>query len=181
MIKEIMATFLIAISISGCAALKTSEADVDKQIMCDEDADNALLSGELDKGIRLHENYLKANPNSSTACYHLGYAFGLIGAKEAEIYYYEKAVALGYKGSGDLYFNLGMAYAESELYDKAEVALKKSISIQPARSNSRLSLARIYIEFLNQPKKAEEQILAVLTLEPSNQEALEMMKYIPSP
>lgn len=171
---------ILIMSFTGCAAKNGAEVQ-DKIYECDEEADNCLMSGDIEKGVRLHEEYVKTHPKNATAFYHLGYALGLMGAKEAEIFYYEKSAALGYKKNGDLYFNLGMAYSETENYEKAEKAFLKSISIQPGRSEARLNLARLYIEYFKTPDKAEEQLIIILGIDPENQGAHELMKNLAAP
>lgn len=180
MIHHIIICALLFLLFSGCA-LKTSTESQNQAYECDEEADNLLMSEDLEKSIRLHEAYIKKHPENAVAFYHLGYALGQMGAKEAEIFYYKKSAALGYKKSGDLYFNLGMAQAETGNYEQAEKAFLKAVSLQPGRIGARLNLARLYIEYFREQSKAEEQLIIVLGIDPENQEALELMRHITAP
>lgn len=170
----------IIFMISGCAPDQVRPTE-NKAYECDQEADRHIAAGDLERGIRMHEAFIKANPKNATAHYHLGYAMGQLGAREAEIFYYEKAASLGYKGGSDLYFNLGMAYTETGSYEKAEKAFLKSISLSPGKFPARLNLARLYIEIIKKPDKAEEQLVIVLALDPGNTEALELMAQITAP
>ncbi len=165
------------LAFSGCTAKTGYDKNTEKP-ECDQTADRYIMSGDLETGIRLHEEFIKKNPDNAVAHYHLGYALGQKGAREAEIFHYEKAAALGYKGSSDLFFNLGMAYAESYKYEKAEKAFLKSLEIYPGKFETRLLLARLYLTELEKPEKAREHLLIILRLDPENEEALELYRHL---
>jgi tetratricopeptide (TPR) repeat protein len=162
---------------SGCTLLKAIPGITEKALNesgCSEEADRTMETGDIEKGIKLHREFLSNNPENAVAWYHLGYALGMQGLTENEISCYEKAEALGYRGNGDLYFNLGMACAEQQNYNEAEQAFLKSLEINPSRIQSRINLARIYMENLGQPLKARDQLVIVLKADPQNGEALEL-------
>ncbi len=169
--------FILMSSMAGCSITNRHETGLN-EYGCDEKADRIMASGDLEQGIKLHREFIRNNPDNAVAWYHLGYAFGLKGMTKEEISCYEKAEALGYKGNGDIYFNLGMAFAQAEKYQKAEQAFLKSIAIKPDRFEARVNLARIYIEDLDKPLKARDQLLIVLKADPENEEALELARQL---
>jgi len=120
---------------------------------CSQEADQALQDGDYATGIRLHHLLLERNPANAEALYHLGYGYGMLGNHNTEIYYYEKAIALGYKYN-DIFFNLGMAYGEMNRLKEAAGALEKALALDPGNDEARRMLIDIY-EVSGKPHKAD--------------------------
>ena len=121
-------------------------------------------------GILRHERVLEKDPTNALALYHLGYAYGQIGDHEKEVFYYEKAIALGFN-TDHIYFNLGMAYGELNEIEKSISAFKKSLEINPESSDTHFELAMAYYQKGFADKLAEEELLKAIDIEPTHMEA----------
>ncbi len=137
--------------------------------VCDREADRALSEGDLERGIRLHEDHLKAHPDNALTLYHLGYAYSRTGDHEQEIACYERAAALGFQDEG-LFFNLGMAYGETGQSHKAVTALQRAVDTDRDNADYRVGLG-LALESVGDPKGAGRAFEKALRLNPSSTEA----------
>ena len=104
----------------------------EKEWTCDKDADAAITRNDIAAGISLHKKFLERFPENALALYHLGYAYGQTGDHLKEVFYYERAIALGFK-KDQIYFNLGMAYGELNKKKQSVNAFKQAIKINPEK------------------------------------------------
>jgi Flp pilus assembly protein TadD len=111
------ATLLISLGIASGASVGPSDRQV-----CDVDADYSLGIEDYPEAIRLHTEAVRKRPGDAVAHYHLGFAQGMVGNKEAEIREYRLAASLGLK-NWDLFLNLGLAEAENGDLDAATASL----------------------------------------------------------
>jgi tetratricopeptide (TPR) repeat protein len=129
-------TFVIMFLFSiGCT--KVGWLSPERDLICEKEADDAIRSGDYQKGIRLHLALLNKEPNNALVSYHLGYAYGMAGDHVKEVQYYKKAIDLGHNWDAELYFNLGMAYGELNSIQNAITAFKRVLEINPDHEESR--------------------------------------------
>lgn len=125
-----------------------------KQWSCDARADQAVEKGDWELADLRHQEYLGADPGNCLAIYHSGYIRGRLGDREMEIEQYVRAADCGYDKDDQLYFNLGMAYAELDRAEDAIMAFERATALNAknadnhfglgvvARAAGRLDLAR---------------------------------------
>ncbi|ETR68377.1 MAG: hypothetical protein OMM_10594 [Candidatus Magnetoglobus multicellularis str. Araruama] len=70
---------------------------------CDTQADQAMMRRDYEAGIKLHQRFLEKEPDNGLALYHLGYAYGNVENHENEVYYYERAINLGFNNKDDIF------------------------------------------------------------------------------
>lgn len=164
--------FLFAVfSAAGCSQKKAEgRSDHGRTWSCNDEADTAMYLHDYQAGILRHERVLEKDPTNALALYHLGYAYGQIGDHEKEVFYYEKAIALGFN-TDHIYFNLGMAYGELNEIEKSISAFKKSLEINPESSDTHFELAMAYYQKGFADKLAEEELLKAIDIEPTHMEA----------
>jgi len=68
-----------------------------------------------------------------------------VGAHSLEVEEYLRAIDLGLTRE-DLFYNLGMAYAELGALDKAEHAFSQAVTMAPANGDNRRALGMVYYE-----------------------------------
>jgi len=102
------------------------DTEPDKQWTCRTNADNALANQDFETAVHEHKDLLEDEPQNGLAMYHLGYAYGQTGHEDEEIYFYEMAISHGFFENG-IFFNLGMAYGEQDLIEKAVNTFTKGI------------------------------------------------------
>jgi superkiller protein 3 len=136
---------------------------------CDEEADNAMRRQDYESGILLHQQLLEKEPGNGLALYHLGYAFGQRGDHLKEVFYYERAVNLGFQDSR-IFFNLGMAYGELNQPEQSIRAFKKALDIDPDSADNHFGLGLAYQGSFND-KQAEEEFLKAISIDPGHQDA----------
>ena len=160
-------SFLIS---TGCSIGRLGQSPSTIQTICDKEADFHLENGDWDKAVELHERIIREKPNFSLAHYHLGYAYGFKEDHDREIEEYEKAIQLGLK-KFDLFYNLGMAYAEYlGDYDKALDVFKEAERIDPKNDEIHYSLGLIHW-FKEEEGKAVAELLRTVNLNPRHIEA----------
>ena len=155
---------------AGCYQVIPVEKPVpEKRWTCDRAADNAMKREDYEAAIVLHQRFLEEEPSNALALYHLGYAHGQLGNHHKEIFYYQKAIALGYTQDG-IFFNLGMAYGELNQIEKSIRALKKAVDTDPDDPDNHFGLALSYQRSLAD-KLAEEEFLMAITIDPKHLDA----------
>jgi tetratricopeptide (TPR) repeat protein len=122
----------------GCSSLGPSSGP--KQWSCDPDADAAVARQEWDQAQRRHHWILEKEPGNCLAIYHLGYIWGKLGNRETEVAHYERAVRCGYTEDDHLFFNLGMAYGELDLMQKALASFEKAMELNPQNADNHFGL-----------------------------------------
>jgi tetratricopeptide (TPR) repeat protein len=158
-------------SAAGCSQKSVEKtSDHGRTWVCNDEADRAMYMQDYQAGILRHERVLEKDPMNALALYHLGYAYGQIGDYRKEVFYYEKAIALGFN-SDHIYFNLGMAYGELSEIEKSISAFKKSLEINPESSDTHFGLAMAYYQKGFADKMAEEEFLKAIDIEPTHIDA----------
>lgn len=107
---------------------------------CDDQADQAVKEGDWQRALAGHQAHLAAEPDDCLAIYHLGYIRGRLGDRDKEIEEFERAAACGYDQDDKFYFNLGMAYAESNRMQDAIEAFNQAIVLKPASADNHFGL-----------------------------------------
>jgi len=155
---------------TGCARREVLEEPVPaKRWTCDREADEVLKRHDYQEGIRLHRAFLEEEPDNALSLYHLGYAYGHTGDHEREVFYYERAAALGFE-EDHIFFNLGMAYGELNRLEEAIKAFQKALDLDPDRADNHFGLALAYQRGVAD-RLAEEEFLKAIELDPSHVDA----------
>jgi len=132
------ALLIVLMGLWSCAS--TASGPESKQWSCDDQADKAVTDGDWGKALLRHQAFLAANPGKCLAIYHLGYIWGQLGDRDKEIEQFERAAACGYDKDDQLYFNLGMAYAEVDHTEKAITAFEQAIALNPHNAENHFGL-----------------------------------------
>lgn len=140
---------------------------VRQQWQCDPEADKAVESGDIEAGLHAHARFVTEHPDNPLARYHLGYAFGLAGDIAHEIAQYEAALSLGYIHDEQLFFNLGMAYAETGQDSKAVDAFEKALALDPDSIDT-LSELEVMYQKMGEIRNERRILERHLELEPDN-------------
>jgi tetratricopeptide (TPR) repeat protein len=168
--KRIIVALLLFLIFAGCSIGRPGQSPSTIQTICDKEADFHLENGDWDKAIELHEQIIREKPNFALAHYHLGYAYGFKEDHDREIEEYEKAIQLGLE-KFDLFYNLGMAYAEYlGDYDKALGVFKKAERIDPKNDEIHYALGLAYW-FKEAESEAVREFLKTVNLNPGHIEA----------
>ncbi len=112
---------------------------------CDAQVDQAVADGDWEQALIRHQEFLAANPGNCLAIYHLGYIRGQLGDREKEIEHYNRAVACGYDIGDQLYFNLGMAYADLGQMDNAIAAFQRATTLRPDNAENHFGLGLVAV------------------------------------
>lgn len=140
------------------------------QTICDREADLHLEKGHWDQAIELHQRIVREKPTLALAHYHLGYAYGFKGRHDREIEEYERARQLGLQ-KFDLFYNLGMAYAEYlGNYDRALAVLKQAESMEPENADILYAVGLVHW-FKGVESEAVPKFLKATHLDPKHIEA----------
>lgn len=165
-----MLCFVGLIGWTGCSTtIANKKENPPKKWICNGEADRAFNNQRFETSIHLHETFLKKEPSNALALYHLGYAYGRIGDHRREVFYYEKAVKLGFY-QDNIFFNLGMAYGELNQQDKSIRSFKKALTIEPNNSDNHFGLALAYQKKTSY-NLAEQEFLRAVKLDPKNIDA----------
>ena len=168
--KRIIVALLSFLIFTGCSIGRLEQSPSTIQTICDKEADLHLEKGNWDRAIELHERIIREKPNLALAHYHLGYAYGFKEEHDREIEEYERAIQLGLE-KFDLFYNLGMAYAEYlRDYDKALAAFQQAESMDPKNDEIHYSLGLIHW-FKEEEGKAVAELLRTVNLNPRHIEA----------
>ena len=147
-----------------------------EQQVCDVRADYALGVEDYSEAIRLHTELIRKHPDNALAHYHLGFAEGMMGNKEAEVSEYQTAAALGLK-NWDLFLNIGLAQLEIGELDAATDSLRQAVLLGENHSESHFNLALVY-EQRGLLADAERETLASLRLNPRQPDARNLLGVI---
>ena len=156
----------------GMACSKTAlinEPKAQHKMICNEQADKALMSEDYEMAIALHERILEKDPHNGLETYHLGYLYGQLGNHSKEVFYYEKAIDLGFK-EDRIYLNLGMASGELGQMDGAISAFKQDLVSNADSTETHLALAMAY-QKVSARDLAEKECLEAIRLDPKNLDA----------
>ncbi len=151
----------------GCGITPAKKEALPVQgMICDKEADEALMDERYEKSIILHEFFLKENPDNGLAMYHMGFSYGQLGDHENEVKCYEKAISLGFDGAG-IFFNLGMVYGEMGRFEDSVRVFKKAIEIEPDRADNHFGLALAY-QRMDSFELAEQEFKRAIKLNPGD-------------
>lgn len=168
--KSIVATLFLVLVLAGCSSSHLGKSPSMIQIICDRDADSHIEKGDWDKAIESHERIIREKPNFALAHYHLGYAYGFKERHDREIEEFEKAIQLGLN-KFDLFYNLGMAYAEYlGDYGKALEVFKQAERIDPENDEIHYALGLAYW-FKEAENEAVAELLKATKFNPGHVEA----------
>ena len=155
----------------GCRTAPVKKATApNRNMICDEKADEAMKEKRYEKSIILHEFFLKENPDNGLAMYHMGYSYGQLGDHEYEVKYYEKAIGLDFYGFSIL-FNLGMVYGEMGKYEDSLRVLKKATEMEPEKAENHFGLAFTYMKMTSY-ELAEKEFIKAIKLEPEDVDSI---------
>jgi tetratricopeptide (TPR) repeat protein len=155
---------------AGCSkGVLEKRPALEKTWTCDKAADDAMQRQDYEAAISLHQRLLEREPANALALYHLGYAYGRMNNHVEEVFYYEKAIDLGFKQDG-IFFNLGMAYGELKQIEKSIRAFNKALDIDPNSADNHFGLAIAY-QMSVADKLAEKEFLKALKIDPAHIDA----------
>jgi tetratricopeptide (TPR) repeat protein len=144
-----------------------------EQQVCDVGADYFLGVEDYPEAIRLHREVVRKFPDNALAHYHLGFAQGMMGDREAEISEHQRAAALGLK-NWDLFLNLGLAQSENGDLDAATDSLRRAVLLGGEHSEAHFDLALIE-ERRGMLADAERETLVSLRLNPGQPDARNLL------
>jgi len=158
------------LSVAGCSKGIFAKKPVpEKTWTCDKGADGAMKRNDYEAAILLHQRLLENEPANGLALYHLGYAYGQTGNHMMEVFYYEKAIDLGFK-EASIFFNSGMAYGELYQIENSIRAFNKALDINPDSADNHFGLALAYQRSVSD-KLAEKEFLNAIDIDPSHVDA----------
>lgn len=164
--------WLFAVTLTlGCSNFGSgnNKKEVVPKWTCDKAADEAMKRRDYEAGISLHKRFLEKQSGNALALYHLGYGYGQLGDHQTEVFYYEKAIAVGLE-TEQIFYNLGMAYGELDESEKSINAFKKALEINPGNAEYHFELAMVYL-VMGDKKPAEEELLKVIDIDQGHVEA----------
>ena len=141
---------------------------------CDPAADAAFEAGDWQLSLNLHQQLLAHDPGNGMVLFHIGYIYGNLEERQKEIIFYERALASGYDSNDKLYFNLGMAYADSAKWAAARTAIENAITIAPQDADNFFALGLISRQ-MGRPADALDALNSAIHLEPRHWEARELL------
>ena len=153
-----------------------SIAGVAEDQVCDVAADYSLGVEDYSEAIRRHVQVLSEHPDNAVAHYHLGFALGMMGKRNAEIKEYQRAEVLGL-ASWDLFLNLGLAQFENGELIAATESLQRAVFLGENHSESHFNLALVD-ERRGMLPEAEHETLASLRLNPNQPDARNLLGVI---
>jgi tetratricopeptide (TPR) repeat protein len=158
--------FCLMMLFMGCATLQGPP----QQQACDPQADAAVTNGQWDIALSAHEALLSREPRNCLAMYHLGYIWGRMGERDKEIDLYRQAIACGYDGDAQLYFNLGMALGDTGDLEGALGAFERAVAIDPRNAENYFGLG-LMAQASGRDAQAEEALRKAIALSPVHLEA----------
>jgi tetratricopeptide (TPR) repeat protein len=168
-LPALMILSLVTVAVGCRSAPRPEPTTATERWVCPEFADLPLRLGLYEDAIREHRRVLLGEPENALAHYHLGYAYGQMGARRLEVAEYKRAVDLGLARE-DLFYNLGMAYAEVGVLDQAAQAFSRAVTMAPADGENRRALGMVYYQQHLFPEAVASCERATL-LEPENPHA----------
>ncbi|MBW2538859.1 MAG: tetratricopeptide repeat protein [Deltaproteobacteria bacterium] len=156
---------------AGCSTVYLSNRQVSDDIwVCHNTADKAMMEGNIELGILLHQRFLEKESKNALSLYHLGYAYGQTGDYLKEVFYYENAIALNFK-TESIFFNLGMAYGELRQTEKSIRSLEKALEINPNSPDNHFALGTAYCQKSIADELAEKEFLKAIEIDPEHVDA----------
>jgi tetratricopeptide (TPR) repeat protein len=149
-------------------AVAAPEHEKDAQV-CDPLADYFLGMEDYPEAIRRHVAVIQTHPDNALAYYHLGFAYGMTGRHQDELYQYRKAIDLGLS-NWELFLNLGLLYLEERNPAAATDVLQLAVLLAPNRSETHFNLGLAY-EHRAMLAPAQQEILLALRLDPAQEDA----------
>lgn len=145
-------------------------------LVCDSTADYYLGREDYADAIAAHQRMLAVKPGDALAHYHLGFAYGMTGHRQAELSEYRKAAALGLR-QWDFELNFGRAELESDDPAAAADSFKQAIALAPHRPEGYFNLG-LAEERRRMFPQALEALTASLALDPNQPDARNMLGVI---
>jgi tetratricopeptide (TPR) repeat protein len=139
-VKGHILVFAVVMLLGIWACASTPPHPQRPQWSCDSQADQTVADGRWEQALRQHQTYVADHPESCLTIYHLGYIWGQLGDRQKETALYNHAVQCGYDGDDQLYFNLGMAYAELGQSDQAIIAFQRAVALKPLNAENHFGL-----------------------------------------
>ena len=163
-----MAVLVLLMGLWSCVSM--APVLENRQWSCDPQADQAVADGDWEQARLRHQALLSADPGNCLAIYHLGYIWGRLGDREQEIEHYNWAAACGYDHDDQLYFNLGMAYADVDQMESALGAFKRATMLKPNSADNQFGLGLIAVS-AGRPDLARQALTTAIGLDPRHWDA----------
>jgi tetratricopeptide (TPR) repeat protein len=169
--------FLMVVLLAGLLGREPiARAGVSGDEICDATADYFLGVEDYPETVKLHRLLVAAHPNDALAHYHLGFAYGMLGRRSAELAEYREAASLGLN-QWDFFLNLGLVYLEDGNSNAAIEALKTAVALGPDHPEGHFNLGLAY-ERHGMLAEARQEMLISLRLDPNQAEARNMLGVI---
>ena len=139
----------------------------------------AQRNGLNAQAVTEYEAAIESDPAYFEAYYNLALAASDLGELKGALKAYEYALALR-PDSADARYNFALALKQANCPQDAVNELEKLVRSHPRDVRARLSLANLYAQRLNQPKRAREHYLKVLETEPRHPEAARIRYWLAS-
>ena len=149
-------------------ARASSNLASDPQV-CDPLADYYLGMEDYPAAIRRHLAVIREHPDNALAHYHLGFAYGVTGQHQHELFEYRRAVDLGLN-DWQVFLNLGLAYLEDGQLEGATEVLRLASLLGPYQPETHFNLGLTY-ERRGMLGDAEQEMLFSLRLDPQEVDA----------
>jgi len=135
--------------------------------------------GDRPKEFQFYKQAIQCGYNSDDRLYfNMGMALASMGDLKEAQKIFEKAISIN-PSDADNYFGLGIIYQAQEQFDQAEIAWLKTVALDKRHIEAHLALAHL---FLDQGRwdETRSHLQRVLSEEPDNEEAIELMKILKS-
>ncbi len=126
-------------------------------------------NGNYAESAKLLEAVVKDIPDNWTANYNLGHDYYELNRLPEAVFYLTRATALGPQGGGP-FLGLGLAWLRLKDFDRAEVAFRKAIELQPDGYGFHFALGMVLKE-RGQSAAALEQFKLELAINPDDEAA----------
>jgi tetratricopeptide (TPR) repeat protein len=100
----------------------------------------------------------------------MAYIWGQLGDRQQEAALYDQAVQCGYDQDDQLYFNLGMAYAELGQSEKAVIAFERAVTLKPLNAENYFGLG-LAAALAGQPDSAMRALSKAVEMNPRHWDA----------
>lgn len=152
----------------GCSTMGTPSVESDW--VCDGEADAAVDRQDWEQAFVRHQAFLIKEPGNCLAMYHLGYILGKMGDRTQEANQYERAVQCGLDKDDLLFFNLGMAYSEMNLMEKALASFEQAVTLNPNNADHFFGLG-LAAQADGQSQRAQTALIKAVKVNPHHWEA----------